>query len=304
MALVSWLVYLAVHFFLLPAVFRLRYGRSCWAVPLIPRCRYDLFEHLYGLLVAGFTMSLFFAHFRTTTALLPGLALMVAGSAIIAWAVWTLGPHWRIGQDASDSSCQYVRAGPYRLIEHPIYVGMTISAVGHCLAFRSLPGLMLVAGTAIYCLIQRSSERNRWRSTDRLSNAPGMIRYVILVPLAWAVGVATYLAGLYMIWGQTVGGDLAAVMIWSLLAVTIAFPTAYVPVLSGLRRLLGGYRPLFAFPLAGALVGILPTAWILFTWGGGFRALVSPEAGLFFLLFGALGLVLGVGFAWPRRVSN
>ena len=131
-----------------------------------------------------------------------------------------------------------------------------------------------------------------------------MIRFIILIPLAWAVGVSAYLAGLYVIWGKAIGGDLVFVLFWSLLAFLLAFPIVYIPVLFGLRRWLRGYRPMIAFPVAAVLVGILPTAWIVFVWGGGFRALVSGEAGLFYILFGAVGVVLGVGFAWPGRVAS
>lgn len=89
---------------------------------------------------------------------------MIGGSALIVRAVWTLGLNWRIGQATSDSSCRYVTAGPYRLVGHPIYVGMILSAIGHLLAFLSLPGVMLVTGTVIYVLVQASSETSRWRS--------------------------------------------------------------------------------------------------------------------------------------------
>ena len=133
-----------------------------------------------------------------------------------------------------------------------------------------------------------------------------MIRLVILIPLAWAVGVWAYLAALDLIWGQTVGSDLDAVLFWSALAFLVAVPTAYIPTLFGLRRLLGGYRPVIVFPIATALLGVLPTALIVFVWGGGFGSLVSPttEVVLFYILFVSAGVVLGVGFAWPRRVTS
>ena len=105
-----------------------------------------------------------------------------------------------------------------------------------------------------------------------------MIRLVILIPLAWAVGVWAYLAALDLIWGQTVGSDLDAVLFWSALAFLVAVPTAYIPTLFGLRRLLGGYRPVIVFPIATALLGVLPTALIVFVWGGGFGSLVLPKA--------------------------
>ncbi len=131
-----------------------------------------------------------------------------------------------------------------------------------------------------------------------------MIRFVVLVPLAWAAGVGAHLSGLYLIWGQTVRGELGALMIWCLLGLLIGLPVVYLPIMVGLRRWLRGYRPILAFPAGAALAGVFPTALLVFVWGGGLRGLVSPEAGLLYLMFGAVGVVLGLGFAWPGRVAS
>ncbi len=125
-----------------------------------------------------------------------------------------------------------------------------------------------------------------------------MIRFVILIPLAWAAGICAYLTSLYIIWGQTVGGDLGAVLFWSLLAFLLALTIVYTPVMFGLRRWLRGYCPMIVFPLTAALVGVFPTAFIILVWGGDFSGFFSPEAGLFYILFGTVGVVLGVGFAY------
>lgn len=131
-----------------------------------------------------------------------------------------------------------------------------------------------------------------------------MIRFIVLVPLAWAIGVSAYLGGLYGIWSQTIGGDLDAVLFWSFLAFVITVPTVYVPILFGLRRWLRGYRPMIVYPIVAMLVGIIPTTIVVSVWGGGSRGLVSPEAGLFFIMFVVAGVVLGVGFAWPGRDAS
>ena len=90
----------------------------------------------------------------------------------------------------------------------------------------------------------------------------------------------------------------------SLLAIAVAFAALYVPVLLGLRRLLHGVRPLWPFPVEAALLGALPTALIVFFWGGNLGALMSPEAGLFYLMFAAAGAVGGLGlaqFCWQHN---
>ena len=42
-----------------------------------------------------------------------------------------------------------------------------------------------------------------------------------------------------------------------------------------------------------ALLGVAPTAMIIFFWGGGLVGLISPEASLFYILFGVVGVILG-----------
>lgn len=126
-------------------------------------------------------------------------------------------------------------------------------------------------------------------------------RYAIIVPLAWACGFATYYAALRLIWDQGFGGDAAAVAFWSLMALVVAVPLAYIPVLHQVRRVTGAYRPLWPFPLAAILLGVVPTGLILLRFGVGLRALGSPEAVLFYLMFSVVGSIIGTGYAWPRR---
>ena len=73
--------------------------------------------------------------------------------------------HWRIGQDESDTTCAYVAHGPYRFLRHPIYWGMTLSALGQMLPTAGeLRGLILLVGTAAYGLLQARAESHRWRN--------------------------------------------------------------------------------------------------------------------------------------------
>ena len=87
-----------------------------------------------------------------------------------------------------------------------------------------------------------------------------------------------------------------AVLFWSAISFVLAFFLIYLPVLVLLRLSLGGVRPRWAFPVVAAFLGIAPTAFILFTWGGGLRSLLSDEASLFYALFGVAGLILGLGY--------
>jgi hypothetical protein len=119
---------------------------------------------------------------------------------------------------------------------------------------------------------------------------------------AWLVGLAAYLGSLALFYRQSISaGDLSAVLFWSLLAFALAFFALYLPVLFGVRRWLRGVRPLWPFPLLAVLLGVVPTALMLFFWGGGIQSLFSPEASLLYSMFAAVGVVVGFGFAFIYR---
>ena len=163
MAVATWIAYLCVHFLLVPGWFAWRYRRSPYALRWLPRDGYDLVESAYGLLVAGYTMAVLIGPTAEPRWTVLAMACVIAGSALIVWAVATLGSSWRIGQDEGDTTCVYVIHGPYRFLRHPIYVGMTISAFGQMLLTAAdLRGLILLVGTIAYGLIQGRAESRRW----------------------------------------------------------------------------------------------------------------------------------------------
>lgn len=129
----------------------------------------------------------------------------------------------------------------------------------------------------------------------------GFLRYLILVPFAWACGFGVYYCVLRFLYGQGLGGDAIAVLFWSGAALVVAALFVYLPVLNLLRWGMDGYWPLWPFPLATIALGWVPTALIVWQFGGGLRDLASPTSLLFYILFLVFGVILGTGFAWPRR---
>lgn len=128
------------------------------------------------------------------------------------------------------------------------------------------------------------------------------MKIVFIFFVSWSVGLATYVGSLALFYHESISsGDLSAVLIWSLLAFALTFLTIYLPVLLGLRRLLHGVRPMWLFPLLALFLGVVPTALIVFFWGGGVRSLLSPEAYLFYSMFAAVGVVVGFGFTFIYR---
>ena len=81
-----------------------------------------------------------------STALLlasSGSLLAVAGAALVLGSRAELGPAWSFVAKA-DQGTGLVTTGPYRLVRHPIYLGLALLAMGEALAFGSWPAFMIV----------------------------------------------------------------------------------------------------------------------------------------------------------------
>lgn len=74
-----------------------------------------------------------------------GLALTACGVLFAAWARVTLGRNWS-GMVTVKSHHTLVTQGPYRLVRHPIYSGITLAMLGTALAVGEIGAL---AGVAI-----------------------------------------------------------------------------------------------------------------------------------------------------------
>ena len=125
---------------------------------------------------------------------------------------------------------------------------------------------------------------------------------IALFLVSWAAGVGIYIAAMYVFFGQRMemtsprNGDFRFVVISSFVAFALLFGGLYLPLLFGLRRWLRGVRPIWPFPVLAMLLGVVPTAAILAFWGGGMRAVLSPESALFYCMFMAAGAIVGFGF--------
>ena len=97
------------------------------------------------------------------------------------------------------------------------------------------------------------------------------------------------------------GSEWTAVAFWSALTFGVAAVVLYAPAMLFLRMKLRGYRPVVWFPLLASILGIVPTAMIIFLWGGGLRSLFSAEASIFYVMFTVVGVVFGLGYALNRE---
>jgi protein-S-isoprenylcysteine O-methyltransferase Ste14 len=81
-----------------------------------------------------------------STALLlasAGSLLAVAGAVLVLRSRAALGPAWSFVPMA-DQGTGFITTGPYRLVRHPIYLGLALLAMGEALAFSSWPAFLIV----------------------------------------------------------------------------------------------------------------------------------------------------------------
>ena len=77
---------------------------------------------------------------------MSGCLLAVAGVALVLRSRAELGAAWSFVPKA-DHSTGLVTTGPYRLVRHPIYLGLILLALGQALAFSSwFAGLIVLVG--------------------------------------------------------------------------------------------------------------------------------------------------------------
>jgi protein-S-isoprenylcysteine O-methyltransferase Ste14 len=74
---------------------------------------------------------------------LSGCLLALAGATLVLKSRAALGTAWSFVAKA-DQGTGLVTTGPYRLVRHPIYLGLTLLAMGQALAFGSWPALVIV----------------------------------------------------------------------------------------------------------------------------------------------------------------
>jgi protein-S-isoprenylcysteine O-methyltransferase Ste14 len=74
---------------------------------------------------------------------LSGCTLALAGAALVLRSRAELGSAWSLlPQAARDTGL--VTTGPYRLVRHPIYLGLTLLAAGNALSFGSAAAFLIV----------------------------------------------------------------------------------------------------------------------------------------------------------------
>jgi len=77
-----------------------------------------------------------------------GALLAVGGGGLVLRSRAALGPAWSF-QPVADQATGLVTAGPYRRVRHPIYLGLSLVAMGNALAFSNWPAALMVLGGVV-----------------------------------------------------------------------------------------------------------------------------------------------------------
>ncbi len=91
---------------------------------------------------------------------LTGCLLAVAGAALVLRSRMELGPAWSFVPIA-DEATGLVTTGPYRLVRHPIYLGLSMLAMGEALAFASWPAFLVVLAGIVPTFVWRASAEEK-----------------------------------------------------------------------------------------------------------------------------------------------
>ena len=75
-----------------------------------------------------------------------GVVLAAASALFAAWAMWSLGRSYGIRMDLFEGH-RLVTEGPYRVVRHPMYLGILSFHIGATFAMQSL---LLLAATALF----------------------------------------------------------------------------------------------------------------------------------------------------------
>jgi len=114
-----------------------------------------------------------------------GLLLMVAGNALVSWAMAANRFFARVVRIQEDRGQEVCSSGPYRFVRHPGYVGMVVYSLAMPLGLGSwwagIPALLVVAATVVRTALE---DRTLRAELSGYTDYAARVRYR-LVPGVW-----------------------------------------------------------------------------------------------------------------------
>lgn len=148
----------------------------------------------FGLFLAS--LAFFAGNAESLAALLlalGGCVLALAGAALVLWSRAELGSAWSFVPMA-DQGTGLVTTGPYRFVRHPIYLGLSMLAMGEALAFSSWPAVVVVCSAIVPTFVWRAWAEERLLADtlgERYATYRKQTRMIIPRFLRGAAGIST-----------------------------------------------------------------------------------------------------------------
>jgi protein-S-isoprenylcysteine O-methyltransferase Ste14 len=89
-----------------------------------------------------------------------GSLLAVAGAVLVVRSRAELGPAWSFVPKA-DRGTGFITTGPYRLVRHPIYLGLALLAIGEAVAFSGWPAVLIALCGIVPTFLWRACAEER-----------------------------------------------------------------------------------------------------------------------------------------------
>ena len=120
----------------------------------------------------------------SSTALYTGFGFTIAGLLFAVWARFFLGRNWSATVTVKQDH-ELVRTGPYAVVRHPIYAGLTLALLGTTIAVGELRGLVAVAIAVIGWRLKFRTEETFMTEQFGTEYVDYKRRVKALIPFVW-----------------------------------------------------------------------------------------------------------------------